>query len=193
MDIYLASGSQRRIDMLEKAGLKFKIVPADIDESEMVGETAEKYVLRMALKKAEKVFSSVAANSPLALVLGADTIVEIDSKIMGKPAGQKEAKEMLKTLSGQVHVVFTGFAVKTHKAVKSGLVRTQVRFRVLSDNEIDAYVDTGEAEERAGAYAIQGDYGAILVERVDGSYSNVIGLPLKEALDLINKMSWDQE
>lgn len=178
--------------MLGKCGLKFKVVPADIDESDIDNEKAEDYVLRMALAKAEKVFSSVSENNPQTLVIGADTIVEIGSKILGKPSDQKEAKAMLSFLSGKVHHVFTGYAVKTRKALKSGLVRTKVRFRELSDFEIESYVATGEAEDRAGAYAIQGDYGAILVDSVEGSYSNVIGLPLKEVLELISLMSWDK-
>jgi septum formation protein len=190
MELYLASASPRRVELLRMAGLSFKAVPADVDEGALAGEDAETYVRRMALSKAQKIHAEVSPGDPQAIVLGADTIVTLDgARVLGKPVDASEAREMLGLLSGKAHRVFTAFAVIGPKSTKCGLVATLVSFRDLSAREIEDYVATGEPLDKAGAYAIQGGHGALLIDRVEGSYSNVIGLPLKEALALIQEVS----
>jgi septum formation protein len=190
MKLYLASRSERRIDMLKNAGVDFTPFPVDVDESHAPDEEPEKYVRRTALAKAEKAFSELSGKEAGLVVLGADTIVLTKgAHILGKPKDAQQAEAMLRALSGEIHHVLTGYAVKTAEEHETASVRTEVRFRRLSDDEIKGYVLTGEPMGKAGAYAIQGAFGAVLADTVNGSYSNIVGLPLKEALDLISRLS----
>lgn len=183
--IVLASASPRRSELLESADISFKIVPADIDESALPDEEPIEHVLRLADGKAHKA-SSIADGR---FFIGADTIVLCDDEIMGKPRDSADARRMLRSLSGRVHQVITGFAVmekKTGKVV-SKAVTTDVAFKQLDDVEIEAYVSTGCPMDKAGAYAIQGG-AAYMVERIDGSYTNVVGLPLCEVVETLREI-----
>ncbi|MBN9683990.1 MULTISPECIES: Maf family protein [unclassified Corallococcus] len=178
----LASASPRRKDLLAQLGLRFTVAAADIDETPMAGEIASKYVLRLAEEKAR----TVASRHPDAWVLAADTTVALGSELLGKPQDAAEARRMIGRLSGRVHEVFTGIAV-AGRAQASQVVRTQVTFRALSPEEIAWYADTGEPLDKAGAYAIQGK-GGFLVQGIEGSHSNVVGLPLGETLALLARV-----
>ncbi|RKG74965.1 septum formation inhibitor Maf [Corallococcus exercitus] len=177
----LASASPRRKDLLAQLGLRFTVAAADIDETPMAGEIARNYVHRLAVEKAR----TVATRHPDAWVLAADTTVALGAELLGKPRDAAEAREMLTRLSGRVHEVFTGIAV-AGRAQASEVVRTQVTFRTLSTEEIAWYAETGEPLDKAGAYAIQGK-GGFLVQGIDGSPSNVVGLPLGETLALLSR------
>jgi septum formation protein len=175
--LVLASASPRRHELLSWLGLEFVVEPAEVDECPRTGETAPALVRRLASAKA----SAVAARRPRAWVLGCDTVVEIGGEILGKPADASEAAAMIGRLAGNEHRVATGFALL---APGGGLhaedvILTAVRFRALDAREISTYVARGESPDKAGGYAIQG-IGAGLIERIDGSFTNVIGLPLVE-------------
>jgi septum formation protein len=173
--IILASNSPRRRELLTQIGLSFTVAPADVDESVLPGESPEAYAVRVALDKAR----IAAERAGEGTVIAADTIVVAGDAILGKPSGPADARRMLSVLSGRRHEVITGLAV-VDAATGQSTVRTsatQVWFRKLSDLEIEAYVATGEPLDKAGAYGIQ-ERGALLVERIEGCYSNVVGLPL---------------
>ena len=174
--IVLASASPRRRDLLTAAGLSFEIFAPDVDETPLRGETPPAMVKRLSRVKA----AAAAARFPGRLVIAADTTVALNGRSLGKPRDAAEAKRMLRALSGKTHFVHTGFCVGTRARV----VTTRVTFRELSRADIDRYVASGECFDKAGAYAIQG-VGAALVERVSGSYTNVIGLPVAEVLALL--------
>ena len=170
----LASGSPRRRELLAGLGWNFTIVPSLIDEKEAAGESPDCLVRRLADEKA----SDVAARFPGNWVLGADTVVAVDGRILGKPRGEAESAAMITELSGRTHSVFTGVALLAPDGRK--LIRaeeTRVTFRPLSEADVAAYIAQGESLDKAGAYAIQGK-GTLLVERVEGCYFNVVGLPL---------------
>ena len=173
--IVLASNSPRRKELLTQIGLSFTVAPADVDESVLPGESPEAYAVRVALDKAR----IAAERTGEGIVIAADTIVVVGDIILGKPSGPADARRMLSMLSGRGHEVITGLAV-VDAATGRFTVRTsatQVWFRELSDREIASYVATGEPLDKAGAYGIQ-ERGALLVERIEGCYSNVVGLPL---------------
>lgn len=175
--LVLASASPRRRWLLEKLGRTFAVDAPDIPEIPRPGEAPDHFAARMALEKA----AAVAERRPDAWVLAADTVVTLDDAALGKPKDRDEALSMLRALAGRAHVVHTGVALLGPDGAPSErmVVGTPVVFRALTDEEIAAYVATGEPFDRAGAYAIQGE-GAHLVDRVEGSYTNVIGLPLPE-------------
>jgi len=177
--LVLASASPRRRDLLSQLGLIFRVAAADLDETPLSGEVADAYVLRLAQAKAQ----AVAGRFPGTWVLAADTTVALGTELLGKPSGPAEAREMLTRLSGRTHAVYTGVAL-AGRAGASTVVRTHVTFRTLSVGEIDWYVGTGEPLDKAGAYAVQGK-GGFLVAAVEGSPTNVIGLPLGETLALL--------
>jgi len=179
--IVLASASPRRRQLLELLGLTFDVVPAEIDETWRNGEAPAVHVERLARGKAAAVSRDGAA------VIGADTEVFLDGRILGKPREAEEAKAMLRRLSGRAHDVFTGVAVGYGRKVASGVERTRVKFRPLTDETIAAYVATGEPMDKAGAYGIQG-YGAVLVERIDGDYFTVMGLGLGLLTELLRRV-----
>lgn len=169
--LILASASPRRAELLASAGIRFTIEPSDVDESLRPGETPETYVLRVAMAKAETHRKS--GN----LVLGADTAVVLENDILGKAETPDAAFRMLKRLSGAVHSVYTGVVLVCGERRLSDVARTQVHLLPLSDAEIHAYVATGEPLGKAGGYAIQGR-AARFVDWIEGSWSNVVGLPL---------------
>lgn len=181
--IILASGSPRRKELMAQAGIDFKIHVADIDESKVdPGMAPENYVCLLSKIKAQ----AVAANYPDAWTIGADTIVTVDNTILGKPAGHQQAVTMLSRLSNREHSVFTAFTITRPDAndVVTRVVNTRVRFKELSNDEINWYADTGEPYDKAGGYGIQG-IGAFLVKEISGSYTNVVGLPVCELIEAL--------
>lgn len=183
--IILASASPRRAELLESAGIRFTVVPGHIDETPLPGEQPVDHVLRLAREKG----AEVAGREDGRFFIGADTIVLCDGEIMGKPRDNGDARRMLVKLSGRTHQVITGFAVldrETGRTVARS-VSTDVTFKTLDDGEIDAYVATGCPLDKAGAYAIQGG-AAYMVERISGSYTNVVGLPLCEVVAVLRDL-----
>ncbi len=176
--VVLASASPRRRELLGRLGIAPDVRPADVDETPAPGEAATDLVLRLAAAKAEAVARDL-ADAARTLVVAADTEVELDGDVLGKPADDEAAAEMLRRLSGRSHRVVTGLAVRLGDRVATRAVGTEVRLRTVSPAEIDAYVATGEPRDKAGAYAVQGGAGAFVVG-IDGSDSNVIGLPLAD-------------
>ena len=172
-DLILASSSPRRKDFVSKLGLDFKIVVPDIDESVRPHEHACDYVKRIPLEKA----SLIAQDHVLEVVLAADTIVVCDDTILGKPVDREDAKRILRMLSGRTHEVMTAACIVYNHEVKQLFESTQVTFAPLSEELIDTYVASGECDDKSGAYALQG-IGAMLIERVSGSVSSVVGLPI---------------
>ena len=184
--IILASASPRRRELLEAIGVNFVVEPSDVDEILDPNESPEHEVKRLAREKAE----DVASRRPGSWVLGADTIVVIGGRILGKPSDRADAEWMLSTLSGRTHTVFTGYTILNLSHPEStvvGFAQSEVFIRQLSPQEIRGYLDTGEPMDKAGAYAIQG-VGAAIVERVYGSYTNVVGLPLCEVARDLKKL-----
>ena len=173
MKIVLASGSPRRRELLKSLGLEFEVYKPDVDESIIDGESPSELCERLSRLKAQ----AGAEKFPDALVIAADTIVVIDDLILGKPKDRDDAFNMLKRLQGKWHEVITGITICMKGNILSHDEHTRVKFRELSDSEIHAYVSTGECDDKAGAYAVQG-YGSLLVERIEGDYFNVVGLPL---------------
>ncbi len=178
--VVLASASPRRHELLNLIGINHEVIPASIDESVRGRESPAKHAERLAREKA----GVIAAREPKAVAIGADTIVLIDKKILGKPANAVDAGSMLSLLSGRVHTVVTAVAVARGKKIASAVEKVSVTFRDLSDDEIDAYIATGEPMDKAGAYGIQG-YGATIVERIEGDYFAVMGLPLVKLVSLL--------
>jgi septum formation protein len=174
--IVLASASPRREEILKSLHLPFEIMASGIDESQIGGGTATDHVMRLATSKA----SSVAQRSKGGLVIGADTVVVTDDQILEKPRDGKDAREMLMALSGRWHEVLTGVClIRTETGnMRSECEVSRVKFAPLQPVEVEWYVSTGEPMDKAGAYAIQG-YGALFIERVEGDYLNVVGLPLR--------------
>lgn len=173
MHVILASQSPRRRDLLNLIGIAHTIRPADVDETPLAGEAPLVVVERLARAKARR----VAASEPHALVIAADTIVVIDDHILNKPVDVVDARRMLRTLQGRRHDVYTAVCVTIDGREAAGVEDTGVWVRPLSDTELDAYIATREPMDKAGAYGIQG-YGATIVERVDGDFFTVVGLPL---------------
>lgn len=176
--IYLASQSPRRKSLLKQIGLDFKTFNVDLDEEILDGEHPIKTVKRLSLEKlklAEKMI-------PDGIVITADTIVVIEKEIIGKPKTLSEARNILKKLSGKTHFVYTGYSIKN--ILKGILItdysKTAVTFRELSNSEINDYVKTGSPMDKAGAYGIQDDYGALFISKISGCYYNVMGLPLSK-------------
>lgn len=182
--IILASNSPRRSDLLKQIKVPFHIAPARVREQIRKNECPEDYVLRIAEKKSEK----TALGYPECTVIGADTIVVLHDRILGKPRNRKMAKEMLKELQGKEHTVITAvFLINRLQNIRlSRLVKTKVRMKRLSDKEIEGYVRTKEPMDKAGAYGIQ-DLGAVLIDSIQGSYTNVVGLPLETLWDMFKE------
>ncbi len=177
--LILASGSPRRRDFLAELGLHFQVKTAAVDEAVLAGEGPEVFVRRLACEKAW----AVANQHPSHIVLGADTVVVRDKHLLGKPCSRSQAEEILASLSGRWHEVWTGFALCCHepRLEKVGAVVTRVRFADLPAEVIRAYVATGDGDDKAGAYGVQSG-GAFMVEEIAGSYTNVIGLPVAEVV-----------
>ena len=185
-NLILASKSPRRRYLLEQAGLKFKVIPSQFDERAVPLTDPAAYARRLARAKAD----DIAAQYPDHWVIGADTIVLIDNRVLGKPADPVEARAMLKRLSAQTHQVYTGYAICCRNLGRQfdEAVCTDVTFKALSDDEIEWYIHTDEPFDKAGAYAIQG-LGTFLVKRVNGSYTNVVGLPVCEVIEYLIKQN----
>lgn len=185
--IVLASASPRRRELLAQVGVAARVVPAAIDESVLPGETAEQHVVRLSQAKAD----AVAARPQVAgrWFIGSDTVVVRDDVILGKPADAGEAAAMLRSLAGRAHTVVSGYAVHDRVTGRtlSAAVTTRVWFKALTEREIAGYLATGEPFDKAGAYAIQG-VGAFMVTHIEGSYPNVVGLPLCEVLAALEQL-----
>lgn len=184
VDVYLASASPRRRELLQQVGVRFAVQVADVPEALQNGETPEQFVRRLALEKANKVWYSLTPTQQRP-VIGADTAVVIDEHILGKPLSREHALQMLELLSGRTHQVLTGVAVVSQQHSVCVNV-SAVRFRDLDRSEIEAYWQTGEPADKAGAYAVQG-YAAAFIEHLSGSYSGVMGLPLYETSTLLRE------
>ena len=178
--VVLASGSPRRHELLSLIGIQHEVRPANIDESLKPRETPHRHAERLAREKA----SAVATRDPNLITIGADTIVVVNRKILGKPASVEQAGAMLRQLSGREHKVVTAVAVARGRKLRSAVEEVRVRFRKLRQDEIDAYIATGEPMDKAGAYGIQG-FGATIVECVNGDYFSVMGLPLARLVGLL--------
>lgn len=181
--LFLASTSPRRRELLAQIGAPFSLLNVNIDESLLPGEAPEVYVQRLAREKAEAGFTAL--GDPGACVLGADTSVLLDERVLGKPADRHEGLAMLAALSGRAHKVLTAVALRSRNACEVRLVTSEVRFRLISDAEAAAYWESGEPCDKAGGYAIQG-WGAVFVSQLQGSYSAVVGLPLCETAQLLD-------
>ena len=187
--LYLASRSPRRRELLAQIGVKFEVMEVDVEESVASGESPRAYVERLARAKAEAGWQHLQHGKlPAAPVLGVDTVVAVDGRILGKPADRREAAEMLATLSGRRHEVLTAIALRRESQLESVVSVSEVSFKALSGDEIRQYVATGECDDKAGAYAIQGR-GAQFVIELHGSFSGVMGLPLYETAQLIERIS----
>jgi septum formation protein len=177
--IILASGSPRRRELLTKVRLPIKVIPPDIHEDHSAYDTVSELVSRLARTKVEAVLGLFKTESPR-WILGLDTVVEVDGRVLGKPSGPEEAETMLRSLSGKVHRVYTGLAllVERGRPMEQEVVCTEVKFREMAPGELRFYLETGEWAGAAGGYRIQ-ERGAFFVEWIRGSYSNVVGLPLE--------------
>ncbi len=207
LQIVLASGSPRRKELLERLGFNVKAIPAQIPEERLPDETAEYYVKRLAREKVLSVVSRIrttqytdgpkrisrvtgrAVEGAMRWVVGADTVVVHATQILEKPKDNVEAYDMLLNLSGREHTVITGFCVFDMEKEKEGIqaVRTRVKFKPMTKSEVEKYVSVGESMDKAGAYAIQG-VGAYLVEEIEGSYTNVVGLPVCQVVQMMEEM-----
>jgi len=183
--LILASASPRRQELLSLLGIQLEIIPSKIEENFWAGESPEEHVTRLARAKAE----DIANQYPGRWILAADTVVEIDGRVLGKPRDRAEAEEMLKLLSQREHRVLTGYCLLNSSVPnkKERRVTTRVKFKSLSEEEIRWYVNTGEPFDKAGGYAVQG-MAAFMVEKVQGSYTNVVGLPLCEVVEDLQKL-----
>ncbi len=189
-DVILASASPRRRDLLATIGVQARVLPADVDETPLPGEGAEALVARLAAAKAETVSARLrAAAEPAAspLVIAADTVVVLGDHVLGKPADASEARAFIERLAGRSHLVLTGHCLRRDDALAARVACTQVTFRALDDDEVARYVAGGEGGDKAGAYAIQGR-GAGLVARIEGCYSNVVGLSLPTVITLARSL-----
>ncbi len=186
--IVLASASPRRREILEKLGIKFEVRPSDVDETQRAGEDPREYVLRLAEEKA-RTCQVLASGDDRVVVLGSDTTVVLDGDVLGKPADLAESERMLRALRGREHVVHTAVAAYVLPAGEVHLVAvtTRVRFRAFNDLTLLGYVESREGMDKAGSYGIQ-ELGAGLVAEVSGSYSNVVGLPAAETLELLEQV-----
>ena len=184
MHFVLASASPRRLSLLAQIGIKADVCPSNFAEIEGMNSSAYDVVRTNALGKGREVLQGC---QKMDVVIAADTVVALDSKILGKPKDVEEAKAMLRSLSGRTHQVLTGVAIFHDERELIDAVTTAVCFRKLTEAEIEAYVATGEPLDKAGAYGIQG-YGALLVENIDGCYNNVVGLPLTKLYQMLAEL-----
>lgn len=190
--LVLASSSPRRRDLLRAAGLDFEVIVPDIAEEPRAGETPGELVVRLAAEKAESVARRLGPERRR-LVLGSDTVVVLGEQVLGKPRDPEDAVRLLRRILGRTHRVLTGVAVVESPGGQSRVVHVEsrVRMRAADEAEVRSYVATGEPLDKAGAYALQGE-GRRFVERVEGSRSNVIGLPLEETLSLLREAGVDE-
>jgi septum formation protein len=192
MRLVLASASPRRAELLRAAGFEFEVRPADVDERKNAAEDAARYVRRLAGEKSAQVLGAMldaagSAGAELA-VLGADTVVVVDGEILGKPEDESDARRMLCRLAGRTHEVMTGVSLRSPASELTALETTTVWFRSLEQAELDWYISTGEGSDKAGAYGIQGR-ASRFITRLDGSYSNVVGLPVATVHRLVSQLN----
>ena len=181
--VVLASSSPRRRQLLELIGIEHDVLPSNIDETLRPRETPRRHAERLAREKA----SAIATREPGKITIAADTIVVINRKVLGKPRDEDDARRMLSMLSGREHTVITAVAVARGRKLRSAVEEVRVKFRRLREDEIDAYVATGEPMDKAGAYGIQG-FGATIVDCVNGDYFAVMGLPLARLVTLLRDL-----
>lgn len=181
----LASASPRRIELLSLLGLHFEVMPSNVDETFIKGETPRDHVLRLSAEKVQ----IASALHPEAWVMGADTIVVINGDVLGKPRMPDEAREMLGKLSGQIHTVFTGFTItrKNTDILVRDAVESSVLLREIPEDEMRWYIKSREPYDKAGGYAVQG-MGGFFIKEIHGSYTNVMGLPLCEVVDVLKSI-----
>jgi len=182
----LASNSQRRQEILKDAGFNFKVIASDVEEI-----SDKKIITEKILDIAEKKLESIAKNNVNEFILAADTVVELDGKIFGKPKNREEAFRILKVLSGKIHKVITAYVFKniSKNILIKDVVISEVKFLELDDDTIDWYLNTGEPFDKAGAYGIQG-YGRILVEKINGDYYSIMGFPISNFLENLRKIGY---
>lgn len=183
--LHLASTSPRRREILASLGLEFDVVPVDVDETPLDGESPANMALRLSVAKAE-----AAEMGAGGIALGSDTVVVVDDRPLGKPRDRDDGLRMLQSLSGRAHRVLTGVAVSDGRQTLTALSATDVYFREIGRDEALAYWQSGEPRDKAGAYAIQG-LGAAFVERIEGSYTGVVGLPVFETIELLRAAGID--
>ncbi|MCR5536461.1 MAG: Maf family protein [Succinivibrio sp.] len=181
-ELILASGSPRRAHFMQLLNLPFTIQEPDVDESRLPGETPKDLVLRLSLLKA----SHVAAANPDKLVLAADTVVALGNQVFGKPKDRHDAFLMIKELQGKTHQVYTGVALRLGHTYRNFCECTYVTFAALTDDLIQAYVDTGESDDKSGSYAVQGT-ASLFVTKVEGSVSSVVGLPISQVREALSE------
>lgn len=184
--IYLASKSPRRHKLLQQLNLNFKVIPIEVNERINKGESHRGVVKRLSLEKLHKAKEHISNG----IIITADTIVVLDSKIIGKPKDKNDAQRILKQLSGKTHIVYTGFCIHNSKKniTLTDYEKTFVTFRRLSLKEIKDYIETGSPMDKAGAYGVQDDFGAVFVEKINGCYYNVVGLPLTKLYKTLLKV-----
>lgn len=187
--IYLASQSPRRAELLRQLGVHFEVVPASADETRQAGEAPATYIERVVNAKIAAALARSGGRN-ITPLLAADTVVELDGDVLGKPGSREDAVHMLMRLSGREHRVLSSVALHTGGETSRRLSVSQVRFRTITPGEAAVYWETGEPVDKAGGYAIQG-YGAVFVERLAGSYSGVMGLPLFETAQLLRSVGVD--
>ncbi|MGH1461071.1 MAG: Maf family protein [Neptuniibacter sp.] len=187
VDLILASASPRRKELLSQIGVRFQVQPVSICEDVQGDEGASDYVLRLAIEKAQTCFRQ---STELLPVLGSDTTVVFEGEILGKPVDESEAVKTLMKLSGGSHEVLTAIAVVNAEQTLYSVVKTLVKFKRLTPKICSQYWETGEPEDKAGSYGIQG-LGAVFVEEIQGSYSSVVGLPLCETADFLQRVGID--
>lgn len=180
--LILASGSPRRRELMRSIGIAFQVIPSMVEEVRLPGEAPLRFVRRAAREKGEEVSS----RHPEAFVLSADTVVVAGGRLLGKPAERRDARRMLSLLAGREHLVHTAVCLvrRSRGYLDEACVTTRVRFRPLTDREISGYLRTGECDDKAGAYAAQGA-GNLLIERISGSFTNVVGLPMTQTLGML--------
>lgn len=190
MRLILASASPRRAELLTAAGFAFEVVTTDVDESVLPGETPREYVGRLAVAKSARAWELVGAHtaSGEVMVIAADTAVIVDDTILGKPADAADARRMIQLLSGRTHVVMTGVSVRAGMVHTAAVEETLVHVAALSSEQVEWYVESGEGLDKAGAYAIQG-LASRFITRIEGSYSNVVGLPVALVARLVGEAS----
>ena len=181
--IWLASASPRRSALLKQIGIAHEVRPVDLDESANAGESPADYVMRLARAKAQALWSRLTREQRLP-VLGSDTTVALGNDVLGKPQDREDGLRMLRALSGRTHQVYTAVALQHARGCEVRLSVSDVTMKTLSEDEIAAYWETGEPADKAGAYGIQGQ-AALFIERIAGSYSGIVGLPLYETGELL--------
>lgn len=184
-DFILASSSPRRFELLRQIGLSFQSIVPFVDETTELTDPID-IVCELSLRKA----SAVAKNNPLSVVIAADTVVAVDGNVLGKPKNAEDAAQMLRMMSGRSHFVYTGVTVACDGRMETGLCRTEVFFKDLTEEQISAYVASAEPYDKAGAYGIQ-SRGALLVDHIDGDYANVVGLPVSILYEMLKEFGID--